>query len=707
MTGLAAARTRGRVGGRRRALSARQRAVAQTMYDARTYSVQAIADHFGVSGSTIYRTLVIPASPAAGPRGSELEAQAATTRCSECGRLGVTIRSFQTDPRTARCRQCSYVERGQRRAVPKPGSELAVRYPGLTGEWHPTKNGTLTAHDVGYASNFKRWWLCSVGGTDCEGEWEASPGDRTSIGRGGLGCPSCGQRRGKLKQQVPKSGNELAVRDPDVAGEWHPTKNGTVTPHDVSYASHVARVWLCRVCGHDWPTTPQNRCIGWKTGCPRCSMWGTSAQEIRLRHELAAAGCPVEHPYPPIEVSGRRPVKGDVVCPTWRVVVEFDGYQFHRRAANVERDLNQTHALEGAGWTVIRVREELALLGRNDVQIRLHASEVDAAKAVVEQLAKLGFDPPGVSRYLKTLAPWAKASADTEIHRVLSYSLATAAPALAAEFHPTKNGTVTTDQVHPGSNTAYQWLCGTCGHDWPASPVIRRNHGCKVCGHKRTAQARARPEPGQSLADLHPELAKQWHPIKNGDLRPDQLKPGSNREVWWLCGCGHEWDTKVSHRTTGHGCEVCGHEAHARPEPGRSLADLYPELAKDWHPTKNGDHRPDQYRPGSGRQVWWLCRGCGHQWETPVAQRTGGKGCNVCRHRPEPGRSLADLYPELMAEWHPTRNIDLRPDQLKPKSARLAWWLCSQCGRAWRTRVAHRTAGHGCSCGHRPEPGRS
>ncbi len=375
-----------------------------------------------------------------------------------------------------------------------------MRYPALADEWHPTKNGNTTAHDVGYASNFERWWLCSV--DDCDHEWKASPAARTRAGRGGRGCPPCGQRRGKTKQQVPMPGNELAVRCPDVAKEWHPTKNGTVIAHDVGYASHLKRWWLCSVCGNAWPATPQNRCIGWKNGCPRCSMWGTSAQEIRLRHELAAAGCPVEHPYPPIEVSGRRPVKGDIVCPTWRVVIEFDGYQFHRRPANIERDLNQTHALERAGWTVVRVREELPLLGPNDVQIKLHASEMDAAKAVVEQLAKLGFDTPGASRYLKTGAPWAEASADTEIHRVLSYSLAATAPAFLDEWHPTKNGTVTPDQVHPGSNTAYWWLCRECKHAWPANPITRRNHGCEVCGRKRAAKARARPESGKSLADL-------------------------------------------------------------------------------------------------------------------------------------------------------------------------------------------------------------
>ncbi|MGW4667240.1 recombinase family protein [Streptosporangium sandarakinum] len=56
--GLAAARARGRVGGRRPRLTADQAALAQQLYDARTKTVQQIADLFGVPRSTVYGYLV-------------------------------------------------------------------------------------------------------------------------------------------------------------------------------------------------------------------------------------------------------------------------------------------------------------------------------------------------------------------------------------------------------------------------------------------------------------------------------------------------------------------------------------------------------------------------------------------------------------------------------------------------------------------------
>lgn len=54
MDGLASARARGRVGGRRPRLTPDQAALAQELYDARIKTVQQIADLFGVPRSTVY-----------------------------------------------------------------------------------------------------------------------------------------------------------------------------------------------------------------------------------------------------------------------------------------------------------------------------------------------------------------------------------------------------------------------------------------------------------------------------------------------------------------------------------------------------------------------------------------------------------------------------------------------------------------------------
>lgn len=57
LDGLTAARARGRTGGQKPKLGPRQVALAREMYDAGDYTVQQIADEFGVSRPTIYRHL--------------------------------------------------------------------------------------------------------------------------------------------------------------------------------------------------------------------------------------------------------------------------------------------------------------------------------------------------------------------------------------------------------------------------------------------------------------------------------------------------------------------------------------------------------------------------------------------------------------------------------------------------------------------------
>lgn len=56
-SGLAAARARGRIGGRRRSFSAQQQREAQRLYDLRQMTVEQIARAIGSSTSTVYRYL--------------------------------------------------------------------------------------------------------------------------------------------------------------------------------------------------------------------------------------------------------------------------------------------------------------------------------------------------------------------------------------------------------------------------------------------------------------------------------------------------------------------------------------------------------------------------------------------------------------------------------------------------------------------------
>ena len=203
--------------------------------------------------------------------------------------------------------------------------------------------------------------------------------------------------------------------------------------------------------------------------------------------------------------------------------------------------------------------------------------------------------------------------------------------------------------------------------------------------------------PETSLLAINPALAQQWHPTENGDLTPDRVLPHSNQYVWWLCSRdpSHKWQATINSRSAGSNCPYC---AGQRVTPATSLAVLFPQLAREWHPAKNA-LTPDLVRPGSGRLVMWRCA-LGHEWEARIQHRTQGIGCPFCSgQRATLETSLAVCFPDLAREWHPTKNGSVTPEQVKPRSNLRAWWQCLKdpSHPAWPATVDNRTA-HGSGC---------
>ena len=263
--------------------------------------------------------------------------------------------------------------------------------------------------------------------------------------------------------------------------------------------------------------------------------------------------------------------------------------------------------------------------------------------------------------------------------------LATLKPELAEEWHSELNGSLTPSDVSCGSTKRVWWRCKK-GHEWQARIDSRAGlgSGCPYCSGLK-------PIKGENdLATTNPKLAKEWHPERNGDLGPSDVTPGSARKVWWLCEKGHEWQSYVVERVNhGSGCPYCSSRNPIKGET--DLATLKPELAKEWHPTLNGDLSPSDIALASAKKVWWLCEK-GHEWQAMVANRSKLKsGCPYCTGRiPIPGETdLATTNPELLKEWHTERNGDLRPSDVTAGSGKKVWWRC-ELGHEWQAFVYYR-----------------
>lgn len=194
------------------------------------------------------------------------------------------------------------------------------------------------------------------------------------------------------------------------------------------------------------------------------------------------------------------------------------------------------------------------------------------------------------------------------------------------------------------------------------------------------------------LAIKNPELAKQWHPTKNATLTPNNFTTQSHKKVWWVCEKGHEWEASIAHRTNGRGCPYCSGKLVCIDN---CLKTLNPELARQWHITKNGDLTPNEVTIGSSKKVWWQCEK-GHEWEAIISNRSKGYGCPYCLGKYAcDDNCLQTVNPNLAEQWHPDKNGDLTPNNVTNGSGKKVWWRCEK-GHEWQAVILSRSSGTGC-----------
>jgi hypothetical protein len=168
-------------------------------------------------------------------------------------------------------------------------------------------------------------------------------------------------------------------------------------------------------------------------------------------------------------------------------------------------------------------------------------------------------------------------------------SLSVLAPEVAAQWHPTKNGDLTPVNIASQTSKRYWWQCeASLDHGWEATPTSRvgNGSGCPFCSGQKVLVT-------NSLASLAPEVAAEWHPTKNGDVKPADVAFRASAKYWWKCAAGpdHEWEARVASRVgSGTGCPCCkGRQVSVT----NSLATMAPKISPQWYLTLNGDATPE------------------------------------------------------------------------------------------------------------------
>ncbi len=276
-------------------------------------------------------------------------------------------------------------------------------------------------------------------------------------------------------------------------------------------------------------------------------------------------------------------------------------------------------------------------------------------------------------------------------HKVLkNYNdLQTINPTLAKEWNYEKNDNLKPEQFTANSNKKIWWKCKN-GHEWQAAIANRnKNRGCPYCANKKILNGY------NDLQTVNPTLAKEWNYEKNGDLKPEDFLPNSNKKVWWKCNKGHEWKTTLNDRNSGYGCPYCSGRYAIKGYNDLRTVNL--TLAKEWNYEKNGDLKPEDFLPNSGKKVWWKCSK-GHEWIAIIGDRNHGNGCPYCsgKYAIKGENDLQTINPTLANEWNYEMNNGLTPADVMPNSNKKVWWKCCK-GHEWQDTINHRNHGRGCS----------
>ena len=340
-------------------------------------------------------------------------------------------------------------------------------YPTLASQWHPTRNGDITPDKVGTGYKHVVWWFDPT----CGHEWSSRISTRM---KNDSGCQVCSGK------QVLAGFNDLATTHPDIAAQWHPTRNGDITPSMVTAGSRMKQYWWLGKCEHEWQSNVLNRVHG--NGCHQCLGRKKSTPQGFLKDDLTLwAQVDAENNDMSVVTQLRR----YSVTP-----VQWVGHCGHRWSASPASRSSGRGCPICSGNTVE--------VGVNDLQ--------------------------------------------------------SVNPTVASQWHPTKNGSRTPSTVTAGSGYKATWVCDA-GHEWKAavSDLTGQHHnGCPYCSGRLAV-------PGlNDLATKHPGIASQWHPTKNGSRTPITVTAGSGYKAAWVCDKGHEWEATVSNRTgRGSGCPEC------------------------------------------------------------------------------------------------------------------------------------------------------
>lgn len=245
---------------------------------------------------------------------------------------------------------------------------------------------------------------------------------------------------------------------------------------------------------------------------------------------------------------------------------------------------------------------------------------------------------------------------------IKEYAIENKTEYLLEEYSP--DNPLPPDEVGHNSTVPVTWVC-SYDHKETEPPFKRLRRGyCSVCGKKRHG----------SFAQNYPDLLKYWS--KDNTVDPYKIPPTYSKPVLWECEHGHTWLRKIPLQIKIGSCPYCSADE-------RRFFTLHPEMLEQWHYDRNDGIDPNEVMAFSNQKFYWLCEN-GHSYTaTPEKLMRRKVRCPVCS-------SFGFTRPDILEEWHPTKNGDKTPYDYAANSQHIAWFVCSVCGEEYTAKIANR-----------------
>ncbi|WP_157872287.1 zinc-ribbon domain-containing protein [Streptomyces silaceus] len=464
-------------------------------------------------------------------------------RCRSCKNEWITDPNNRTSGKTG-CPACFESRRGEWRRRPDGTSQTAHEALGnIVGEF--VRNETSPGFDLTMlrsGSSDKCTWRCAT----CGHTWVATVNSRA---RSGSGCRKCYDRRIATHRRQPKKGMSLSDLYPRISQSF--VENLTTPgagPDQLRTRSNDRCQWRCPN-GHEWETNVLSRTYG--SECPKCTSAGRSRFELEVQCLLeASCGTKVVCDYEVEQVKGAsgRPLRVDLFVPRVQLLIDLDPLYTHKAERIIAKDSRKSLLFRTLDYVRLRAEGLPHVPGETVIVNDATKNGIDAwtwTTALRSLIVARGLEFKELTHPEKETALHDAVDMWAQIKGKPRYaSAATEHPRLIAEFRRNlTNPSFDLSLRSPSSFDTVEWQCQECDHVWQSSIRNRtRGSDCHAC-HRRGVNSRntsrSLAPPGESLAELRPDIAARFiNCLTDPSRNPQNLRLKSNLKCEWYCQTG-------------------------------------------------------------------------------------------------------------------------------------------------------------------------